>query len=168
MRLRLFLLVLALVAMCASCKKRKEEAWPASMRSVAPSAIATDVHAAKGSAVLFVLYASWCHSCREELPDIEALADKRRADGLKLLAYSLDEDPGDFSEMLRDHPYRFDLVRLTPPGGPDLTASIHELGGTFRGSIPYAAVFGRDGRLVAESTGASPDVLERAVTKALE
>lgn len=161
--------VFVLVALLSSGCKRHTETWPASMKTLAPAAVVHEVRAAKGSPVLLVLYASWCHSCRSELPDIEALATRHRAEGLKLLAYSLDDDPNDFAEMLHERSYSFDFVRLAPPDGPALPRALDELGGSFRGAIPYVAVFDRQGKMLKDFTGgAAPAVLDPVVLRALQ
>jgi peroxiredoxin len=47
----------------------------------------------RGAEVTFVnFWATWCTPCRRELPDIQALYNERRADGLEVLAVNVEED----------------------------------------------------------------------------
>ena len=43
-----------------------------------------------GQVVIVTFWATWCEPCKEELPLISAYADQHRAEGLQVLAFSLD------------------------------------------------------------------------------
>jgi thiol-disulfide isomerase/thioredoxin len=161
--MRRAVIVLILIALVA-CKRRVHD-WPPAMRTASPAEMVGHVRAAKGEAVLFVLYASWCTSCRRELPAIDALGKRP---GVRVLAYSLDEEPEDFGEMLEERAPSFPLVRLFPAGDSDaLAARVRELGGDYRASIPYVAVFDRRGTLLGEWSGnAPPRDIDAALTLA--
>ncbi|HXT01204.1 MAG TPA: TlpA disulfide reductase family protein [Elusimicrobiota bacterium] len=47
----------------------------------------------KGRVVLVNFWATWCASCREELPLLQALQRSRGGDRFELLAVSVDDDP---------------------------------------------------------------------------
>lgn len=47
----------------------------------------------KGRVVLVNFWATWCDSCKEELPVLEELQRARAGDGFELLAVSVDDDP---------------------------------------------------------------------------
>ncbi|MEK7388740.1 MAG: TlpA disulfide reductase family protein [Elusimicrobiota bacterium] len=46
----------------------------------------------RGKPVLVNFWATWCDSCREEMPDLEALHRRRSPEGFILLGLSIDED----------------------------------------------------------------------------
>lgn len=46
--------------------------------------------ALRGKVVLLNVWATWCHPCREEIPQLEALHQKHRSDGLEIVGVSVD------------------------------------------------------------------------------
>jgi peroxiredoxin len=57
-----------------------------------PTGRTVALSAQKGRVVLLNFWATWCDSCREELPELEDL-QKRAGDRYVLLAISVDDDP---------------------------------------------------------------------------
>jgi len=49
----------------------------------------------RGKVVWVNFWATWCAPCKKELPDIQALYDERRADGLEVVAINVKEDAAD-------------------------------------------------------------------------
>ena len=49
----------------------------------------------KGKVVLFNIWATWCHPCRAEIPELRALHAKYRDRGLELIGVSVDADGND-------------------------------------------------------------------------
>lgn len=47
----------------------------------------------KSKAVLISFFATWCHPCKRELPHLEALYEKYKGQGLKVVVVSIDRDP---------------------------------------------------------------------------
>jgi thiol-disulfide isomerase/thioredoxin len=43
-----------------------------------------------GKVVLLNIWATWCHPCREEIPYLETLYEKHRADGFDIVGVSVD------------------------------------------------------------------------------
>jgi cytochrome c biogenesis protein CcmG/thiol:disulfide interchange protein DsbE len=54
--------------------------------------------AEKGNVVIINLWASWCSSCRQEMPAIESYYQQHQKEGLKIIAISMD-DPADDAEV---------------------------------------------------------------------
>ncbi len=95
----------------------------------------------RGKVVMVNFWATWCPPCRKEIPDLEALYNQFREQGLVILGIS-DE------EIAKVHPfagqYGMTYPVLLDPGG-----KVNKL---FRiEGIPKSFVFDREGRLVAES-----------------
>jgi cytochrome c biogenesis protein CcmG/thiol:disulfide interchange protein DsbE len=44
----------------------------------------------KGKVVLLNVWATWCHPCRDEIPQLEALHQKHRSAGLEIVGVSID------------------------------------------------------------------------------
>jgi peroxiredoxin len=49
----------------------------------------------RGKVVLFNIWATWCHPCRTEIPELRALHAKYRDRGLELVGVSVDADGND-------------------------------------------------------------------------
>ncbi|MEO6574060.1 MAG: TlpA disulfide reductase family protein [Polyangiaceae bacterium] len=146
---RIFLLALLFVLGGACKRPARAKEWPAEMTVETAEQVVARVRT-PGPVTLFVIYASWCHSCRKELPMIGELARAYAAKGVRVVALSTDEDPQDFAEMLAEEPMSFPLLRLSR--GPDgtLAAALKTLGCTYGNVIPYTALFDRTGALVKE------------------
>ena len=49
----------------------------------------------RGKVVLFNIWATWCHPCRDEIPELRAIHEKYRDRGLELVGVSVDADGTD-------------------------------------------------------------------------
>ncbi|OGT55897.1 MAG: hypothetical protein A3E01_15085 [Gammaproteobacteria bacterium RIFCSPHIGHO2_12_FULL_63_22] len=100
-----------------------------------------------GQATLVNYWASWCAPCREELP---LLADLSRQPGKKVrvVAIALDSLP-DAQAFLAAHPQAMD-IRIESPGGTDSSVLL----GNRHGVLPFSALIGANGRLIARKVGA--------------
>lgn len=49
----------------------------------------------RGKTVLFNIWATWCHPCRDEIPELRAIHAKYAARGLELVGVSVDGDGSD-------------------------------------------------------------------------
>jgi thiol-disulfide isomerase/thioredoxin len=152
----------------SGCRRATQKDWPPAMTTATPEQAAARVRAAKGEVVVFVLYASWCSGCRAEIPGVDSVSSKLSGRGMEVMAYALDEDPVDYDEMLADHTPSFPLVRVAPMTNADLVAAVRGLGGSYGESIPYTAVFDRQGTLVREwKDGVGARELEQTVSPLL-
>lgn len=61
----------------------------------------------RGRVLWLDFWASWCATCAESFPFLNALERDFGARGLSVLAINLDEDPEDAREFLARHPARF-------------------------------------------------------------
>lgn len=119
--------------------------------------------AAAGNVVIVNFWASWCEPCREEMPALETYYQKHRAEGLKVLAISMDEaaDETKAREVMRSFTFPAALVRNT---------SIKGYGRIWR--IPLTFVIDRQGVLRKDGWYGDPKIdlpaLEKSVTPLLE
>jgi peroxiredoxin len=73
-----------------------------------------DLAASRGKPALVVFWATWCDSCREEMPALEAVF--RRSGGrFSVIAPSLDEDPAKVPAFAREHRLTFPVLLANRP-----------------------------------------------------
>ncbi len=95
----------------------------------------------RGKIVVVNFWATWCPPCRKEMPDLDALYQKYKDNGLVILAIS-DEESAKVSPFISEH-------KITYPVMLDPGRKVNEL---FQvEGIPKSFVYDRDGKLVAQS-----------------
>jgi len=116
-----------------------------------------------GKVVILHFWASWCAPCRKEMPALESFYEKHRAQGLELLAVSMD-DPADEAkarEVMRQFTFPAALARDTQAKG---------YGRIWR--IPLTFVIDRQGILRKDGWYGAPTLdlpeLEKTVTPLLQ
>ena len=95
----------------------------------------------KGKVVLVNFWATWCPPCRKEMPDLQALYDKYKDQGLIVLSIS-DEDAAKVTPFIAERKISYPV--LLDPGRKVNQAFVVE-------GIPKTFVYNRDGKLVAQS-----------------
>jgi peroxiredoxin len=95
----------------------------------------------RGKVVLVNFWATWCPPCRKEIPDLEALYKRSKADGLVVLGIS-DE------AATKVQPFAL-KEKISYPVLLDPGRKVHELYSVE--GIPMSFVYNRSGKLVAES-----------------
>lgn len=70
--------------------------------------------ALKGKVVLVVFWATWCPTCRKELPQLQKLYERHSGKGFEILALSIDAESIEAEEFWKDHDYRFSVAMRTP------------------------------------------------------
>jgi peroxiredoxin len=99
------------------------------------------LHDLRGKVVLVNFWATWCPPCRKEMPDLDALYQKFKDQGLVVLAIS-DEDAAKVKPFLTERPVTYAIL-LDP--GRKVNDVFHIDG------IPKSFVYDREGKLVAQS-----------------
>jgi cytochrome c biogenesis protein CcmG/thiol:disulfide interchange protein DsbE len=93
--------LLALTIVVASCTSREgtggvEVGKPApEYRAVSVDGDSVSLASHRGKVVLFNIWATWCHPCREEIPELLVLHDKYKLRGLELVGVSIDANGSD-------------------------------------------------------------------------
>jgi thiol-disulfide isomerase/thioredoxin len=96
----------------------------------------------EGQPVLINFWATWCGPCREELPDLNELAEEA-GDSLRVVGVSLDRDPGQLHEFVKQAMLDFEV---TWDGG----GIARDLGIT---TIPFTLAIDAEGNLVGGHRG---------------
>lgn len=95
----------------------------------------------KGKVVLVNFWATWCPPCRKEMPDLQALYDKYKGEGLVVLSIS-DEEAAKVTPFIAERKITYPV--LLDPGRKVNEAFVVE-------GIPKSFVYSREGKLVAQS-----------------
>jgi peroxiredoxin len=95
----------------------------------------------RGKVVLVNFWATWCPPCRKEMPDLQALYDKYKDQGLVVLAIS-DEEAAKVSPFIAERKISYPV--MLDPGRK--VAELFQVEG-----IPKSFVYDREGKLVAQS-----------------
>jgi len=64
-------------------------------RTVALNGDSVSLAAVRGKVVLLNVWATWCHPCRDEIPELQAIHTKYQSRGLELVGVSVDSDGSD-------------------------------------------------------------------------
>ena len=95
----------------------------------------------KGKVVLVNFWATWCPPCRKEMPDLQALYDKYKDEGLVVLSIS-DEEAAKVNPFIAERKITYPV--LLDPGRKVNGAYVVE-------GIPKTFVYDREGKLVVQS-----------------
>jgi peroxiredoxin len=95
----------------------------------------------RGKVVLVNFWATWCPPCRKEMPDLQALYDKFKDQGLVVLAIS-DEEAAKVTPFLAER-------KISYPVLLDAGRKVNQLYQVE--GIPKSFVYDREGKLVAQS-----------------
>jgi peroxiredoxin len=95
----------------------------------------------RGKVVLVNFWATWCPPCRKEMPDLQALYDKFKDQGLVVLAIS-DEEAAKVTPFIAERKIGYPV--LLDPGRKVNESFIVE-------GIPKSFVYDRNGKMVAQS-----------------
>ncbi len=113
----------------------------------------------KGKPVVVNFWASWCHFCAQEAPDLEATYNQYKSQGLQMLGVGA--DPNDSPDVLKKKAAE---LKLTYPVGPDADAA-KAYGVT---GFPTTFFVDSKGVLVSQLVGAQPkDQIQAEVKKIL-
>lgn len=81
-----------------------------SYRTLSLSGDSVSLAAFRGKTVLLNVWATWCHPCRDEIPELQAIHERYKSRGLELVGVSIDADGND--EVIRQFMHDF---RMTYP-----------------------------------------------------
>jgi peroxiredoxin len=113
----------------------------------------------KGRVVLVNFWAAWCVPCAEEIPQFIALEKKYQDQGLQVIGFSVEDDPGELRNFCRQHQVNYPVV-------PSDLRTADTFGGVL--GLPTTFVIGRDGRIHGKHEGATDfATLEKEVSALL-
>ena len=100
----------------------------------------------RGKVVLLNVWATWCHPCRDEIPELQALHERYAARGLELIGVSVDTESADdaIRAFMRDFRMTYPVWR---DPGERVSAQFHIVG------VPATFLIDRQGVLRWRKTG---------------
>jgi len=106
-----------------------------------------DVHLAsfKGKIILLNFWATWCHPCKEEIPDLVTLQTQYK-DDIVVLGFSIDDKPEELKEYAAK--YQMNYPVLVGAGHENIQEAYGPMWG-----VPVTIVIGRDGRIAKKQSG---------------
>jgi thiol-disulfide isomerase/thioredoxin len=118
-----------------------------------------DVHAhafGEHPLTLVNFWATWCEPCRKEMPALQRLSERHRADGLAVLGILFDPKSDDEGarRYLDEVGVRYPILRAT-------LSTLQTWGGI--GMFPTTFLIDRNGKIVRRYVGASPAQVEGLV-----
>ena len=98
----------------------------------------------EGKVVFLNFFATWCGPCKAEVPSMQKLYEKLKAEGFEILAVDLQENPGAVEAFVKRYGLTFPVVL-------DRSGQI----GAYYGarSIPTSYVIDRSGNVIAGAVG---------------
>lgn len=157
------IIILTFVVTLISCRKKEEgvqflkegsQVPSFTLRSADGTGIWT-IEDAKGSIVIINFWATWCPSCREEMPSMEKFYKRFNGNGIRLLTVLYRDDPFQALSFMKEMGYHFPVY--TDP--EYRAAQLFGLTG-----VPETYIIGRDGKLLHRIIGPfdwdSPDFKE--------
>ena len=127
----------------ASAAETLRTDWPRSKRTPALQLTMLDgttwsLDQQRGQVLLLNFWASWCEPCRDEMPALAQLAERERANGLRILAVDYREPADTVRRVLSATPLSLD-VALDTDGTAAKSFDVH--------AFPSTVAIGRDGRV---------------------
>jgi peroxiredoxin len=114
----------------------------------------------KGKTVILDFFATWCGPCKQGLPVLMDIADKRASDGVVLYVVDLDEPAEKVKKFLDKNKWSLNLLL----SGESKVADEYKVGG-----IPHTVVISADGTIQFVEVGfAGKDHAEKTINEAID
>ena len=104
----------------------------------------------KGQPMLVYFWATWCKSCKQEVPELKALHEKYKSRNLQVIGISAD-NTDKVREFAKEYAINYTLLL----GSNDAIALSKQLGNTV-GGLPFAVVIDAKGNIVKTVLGEAP------------
>jgi thiol-disulfide isomerase/thioredoxin len=121
-----------------------------------------DVHLAsfKGKVILLNFWATWCHPCKEEIPDLVTLQSQYK-DDVVVLGFSVDDKPEDLKKYAAAFGMNYPV--LVGLGHENIQDAYGPMWG-----VPVTVIIDRDGKIAKKQSGIrSLEQFEREIKRLL-
>lgn len=141
---------------------RREATRTVAPRPISLADVGHELRRAKGAPVLVAVFASWCPTCRETMPEVADFLVRHPE--VKPLLVSTDEDDANLRTYLRQTALPGVRILGAPRVDGGLAGALDPFGVRYAGKIPVVALLDGSGRVVA--TDRRRTDLERALAAA--
>ena len=113
-----------------------------------------------GKIILLNFWATWCHPCKDEIPDLITLQDQYKND-IVVLGFSIDDTPEDLKEYAAK--YKINYPVLVGAGHENIQEAYGPMW-----AVPVTVIIGRDGKIAKKQVGIrSLEQFEREIKRLL-
>jgi len=117
----------------------------------------------QGQPLIINFWARWCSPCREEIPDLVDLRQRKLSSGLEVLGIAIEDKPGPVSEFAKAYEIDYPVLLAPREGLPIMKAL-----GNARMGLPFTVAVDRHGQVVRVKMGRISRIeLEDAAVAAL-
>ena len=128
-----------ITSLSAQAKVKEGSAFPTAKLPMLQGSGTMDLNTLKGKVVIYDFWASWCEPCKIELPALNKMYKKYKAQGLVVIGINMDEKPDDARAFLKEHPI---TVPLLADGKAQVLAKQLEID-----KMPTSFIVGKDGKV---------------------
>lgn len=110
----------------------------------------------KGKVVYLDFWASWCVPCRKTFPWMNEMQKKYSAEGLEIIAVSVDKNRAEAEKFLAKYPAEFGILH----DGERKVTKLYKVKG-----VPTSYLIDREGNIRSATLGTSPEHFAELETK---
>ncbi|MCX8524374.1 TlpA family protein disulfide reductase [Chryseobacterium formosus] len=97
---------------------------------------------------LIVLWASWCGSCRKEIPILKKIISEHKIDDIELISISIDEKESDWRKALNEEQMSWKQFIMSKEESENFKIVLK-----YSGAIPYSVLVDNDMKTLSSLTG---------------
>jgi len=148
---RLVAMSCVMLCLLATMGSAEPYVWP-SWR--AQTADGSEFHSRQlgGKVVVMAIWASWCPSCRKQLPILDTLQQFYREDDVQLLSFSFDRSERTHEQFVREQRLRFPSIFARNGEGLKVVKMLQESAGTLE-AVPTVLIYDKQGQLAHHLVG---------------
>lgn len=145
-------LLIALLFTCCGLVAHAQEPQPAgqffSISLPDQSGKAVPLSEYKGKPLIVNFWARWCIPCREEIPELRAVAAAHRAKGLTVLGIGLEDNVPNVQDFIKAYEMDYPLL-FAQAQGIELMKTL----GNTKAGLPFTVFIDRNGLIVGHKLG---------------
>ena len=147
-----FLLALSMVVvMLPNSTLAEPYVWPAWRATTAEG---KEFHSRQldGKVVVMTMWASWCPSCRKQLPVLDKLQEFYRDDSVQVLSFSFDHSEKIHEKFVSEQDLHFPSIFARTGEGLKVVKMLQKGAGTLE-AVPTVLIYDKNGRLTHHLVG---------------
>jgi thiol-disulfide isomerase/thioredoxin len=125
--------------------------WPA-WRAVTANGKEFHSRELDGKVVVMTMWASWCPSCRKQLPVMDKLQQFYRSDNVQVLSFSFDHSERTHKKFVKDHDLKLPSIFARTGDGLKVVKLLQKGAGTLE-AVPTVLIYDKKGRLAHRLVG---------------